>query len=387
MKKSTQSKATTKKPAAKPAAKPTTKPATKPSSKPAPKQVAKDIKKKEDPKKPCDKKKAASNTKEKEISVDKRAFVSGEAPKKVEKIEIKVRTSMNCIKTVKAHDDWVKKAIILSSGKIATIGLDALIKIWDIDKDTKKPLIMMGDHTSGVTDIIEFAKNKIITVSNDKTIRKWNVETGKELFCYKTDQPLNCVKKIDDNLIAVGGIDKSVYIYDFSKDSVNEEEYAKIQVARMEEHKDILTSLELTDDKRLISASGDKTICIWDLNNYKLIKTLQGHTEGVQCLKILKDGTLASGSFDDTIKIWDLKNYTCIKTLKGHTGHVYSLNQLPDGKLISGASDWSLIAWDLEKGEQVFTLEGHEECVNSIDVFPDGKILTSSTDQTVKLWD
>jgi len=294
---------------------------------------------------------------------------------------------MNCVKTFKAHDDWVKKAIILSSGKIATIGLDAIIKIWDIDKDIKKPLNMMGDHTSGVTDIIEFAKNKIITVSNDKTIRKWNVESGKELFCYKTDQPLNCVKKIDDNLIAVGGTDKSVYIYDFSKDSVNEEEYEKIQVARMEEHTDILTSLEVTDDKRLISASGDKTICIWDLNKYKLIKTLKGHTEGVQCLKILKDGTLASGSFDNTIKIWDLKNYTCIKTLTGHTGHVYSLNQLPDGKLISGASDWSLIAWDLEKGEQVFTLEGHEECINSIDVFPDGKILTSSIDQTVKVWD
>ena len=246
---------------------------------------------------------------------------------------------------------------------------------------------MLGDHTSGVTDVIEFAKNKIISVSKDKTIRKWNVETGKELFCYKTDQPLSCVKKIDDNLIAVGGTDKSVYIFDFSKDSVNEEELAKLQIARMQEHKDILTALEITDDKRLLSASADKTICVWDLNKYKLLKVLQGHTEGVQCLKMLKDGTLASGAFDNTIKIWDLKKYQCIKTLTGHTGHVYSLNQLPDGKLISGASDWSMIAWDVEKGVSVFTLEGHEECINSIDVFADGKIITGSTDQTVKIWD
>ena len=49
---------------------------------------------------------------------------------------------------------------------------------------------MLGEHTAGVTDVIEFSKNKIISVSKDKTIRKWNVDTQKELFCYKTDQHL-----------------------------------------------------------------------------------------------------------------------------------------------------------------------------------------------------
>jgi len=384
MKKTSQKAPASKKPAAKPA----TKAPSKPAAKPATKAVVTN-KKKEEPKKGNDKKQTQkkTNTKEKNVDVDKRAFVSGEAPKKVEKVELKIRTNMKCIKTVQAHDDWVERALLLSSGKIVTVGLDGVIKTWDVFKDAKKPLNMLGGHTAGVTDVIEFGKDKIITVSKDKTIRKWNVSTGKELFCYQTDQPLNCIKKIDDNLIAVGGTDKSVYIFDFSRDSVNEEELEQIQKARMEEHKDEITSLELTKDKVLISASTDKTICLWDLKNYKLIKKLEGHTDGVQCLKILKDDTLASGSFDNSIKIWDLKKYTCIKTLTGHTGHVYCINQLPDGKLISGASDWSLIAWDLEKGEQAFTLEGHEECINSIDVFPDGKIVTGSTDQTMRIWD
>ena len=79
----------------------------------------------------------------------------------------------------------------------------------------------------------------------------------------------------------------------------------------MEEHKDLITDLEMATNKRLISASADKTICVWDLNKYKLLKKLEGHTEGVQCLKILKDGNLSSGSFDNTIKIWDLNKYTC----------------------------------------------------------------------------
>ena len=120
MKKPTQSKTQASK---KPATKPTTKPATKTSTKPATKAPSKPAAKtgatkKEQPKKPCDKK--ATNTKEKDISVDKRAFVSGEAPKKFEKEEMKIRTSMKCIKTIQAHDDWVEKAIIVSNGKVVT---------------------------------------------------------------------------------------------------------------------------------------------------------------------------------------------------------------------------------------------------------------------------
>jgi WD40 repeat protein len=386
MKKSTAP--TTKKPVTKPANKPTSKPTTKPSTKPATKPAQKVTGQKQKEvgnNKPCDKK----EKKEEKQNVDKRAFISKESPK-MEKIEIKPKLNMKCIKTVQAHDDWVEKALILASGKVITIALDGIIKIWDFSKeskDTKKPLTMLGGHTSGITDVIEFSKNKIITVSKDKTIRKWNVETGDELFCYKMDVPLTCIKKVDDNLIAVGGTDKSIYILDFSNDLVKEEELDKVLISRMEEHKDIITALEIATNKRLISSSADKTICVWDLNNYKLIKKLEGHTEGVQCLKVLKDGNLSSGSFDNTIKIWDLNKYTCIKTLKGHTGHIFCLNQLLDGKLISGASDWSLIAWDIDKGEPVFTLEGHEECINSIDIFPDGNIITASTDQTVKIWE
>lgn len=370
----------TKKPSTKPTTKTATKTSTKPSSKPAQKTEA--PKKKEIPNKKCEKKEEKQN-------VDKRAFVSAENPK-MEKIEIKPKLNMKCIKTVQAHDDWVERALILASGKIITVALDGIIKIWDFSKeakDTKKPLTMLGGHTSGITDVIEFTKNRIITVSKDKTIRKWNVETGDELFCYKMDVPLTCIKKVDDNLIAVGGTDKSIYILDFSNDSVKEEELDKVLISKMEEHKDIITSLEISENKKLISASNDKSICVWDLKKYKLIKKLEGHTEGVQCLKILKDGRLASGSFDNSIKIWDLNNYTCVKTLIGHTGHIFCLNQLLDGKLISGASDWSLIAWDIEKEQQVFTLEGHEECINSIDIFPDGKIITASTDQTIKIWE
>ena len=89
---------------------------TKNSSKPSSKipQKASQQKPKEINNKLCAKKEEKKE-KEKE-NLDKRAFVSKESPNLIEKIDIKPKLNMKCIKTVQAHDDWVEKALILESG-------------------------------------------------------------------------------------------------------------------------------------------------------------------------------------------------------------------------------------------------------------------------------
>ena len=366
----TTNKATTSKTTTKPAA-------TKTASKPA-------ATKKQDTKKTSNTHK--NHEKKEDTTIDKRAFVSGESTKKVQNTEIIRKSNMKCVKTIQAHEDWVEKIIMLSNGKIITTSQDGSIKSWNLlNNASNKPLSCCEGHSEAVMDVIEFGKDKIVSVSKDKTVHKWNVSTGKELYCYKIDQPVYCIKKINDSLIAVGGADKSIRVLDFSLDTNKEEDLPKIEVARLEGHNDEITALEIGNNM-LISSSMDKTIILWNLTKYTLVKKLEGHTEGVKCLKMLKNGNLASGSFDNTIKVWDLSKYTCIQTLKGHTGHIFALNQLPDGRIISGASDWSIIVWN-ENGSQDFVLEGHEEAVYTIEVLPDGKVVSGSVDQNIKLWD
>ena len=68
-------------------------------------------------------------------------------------------------------------------------------------------------------------------------------------------------------------------------------------------HQGPINSILVYGDK-LISASNDRTIKIWDLNNGKELQTLQGHKNSVH--RILMDGDkLISASEDYTIKIWD----------------------------------------------------------------------------------
>ena len=93
-------------------------------------------------------------------------------------------------------------------------------------------------------------------------------------------------------------------------------------------------------------------------SSYDIVKTLEGHTFWVYSVIELSDGEykgyLASGSSDKTIKIWDAENFKVLQRIdKEENGHVNSVNSgfwdENSGMFISGSDDRSAIAWKIEK--------------------------------------
>ena len=144
------------------------------------------------------------------------------------------------------------------------------------------------------------------------------------------------------------------------------------------------------DGTKIISGSDDETIKIWDTNKGDHLQTLRGHADYVNSVAYSPDGTkIISGSLDKTVKIWDENTGVCLQTLTGHSESVRSVAYSPDGtKIISGSGDNTIKIWDANTGQCLKTFEGHSESVYSVAYSPDGtKIISGSADETIKIWD
>ena len=65
---------------------------------------------------------------------------------------------------------------------------------------------------------------------------------------------------------------------------------------------------------------------------------------------------LATGSWDNTVKLWDVDKGKELKTLIGHSKGVEYLAFSSDGsRLVTGALDRTLIVWDVESGREILT--------------------------------
>jgi WD40 repeat protein len=117
-----------------------------------------------------------------------------------------------------------------------------------------------------------------------------------------------------------------------------------------------------------------------------ILRTLNGHTNGVKALAVWPDGRLASGSWDHTARVWDPSG-ECLYVL-GHMAPVNCLAAMPNGTLASGSSDAKICLWDIygaNAGACVRVLIGNENQVNCVATL-DGLLISGSHDRNAQVY-
>jgi len=248
--------------------------------------------------------------------------------------------STTLIRTFSGHSGSVSSCAFSPDGRnILSASADKTLKMWDVR--TGKEIFTLKGHAGGVTSCAFSRNGKIIvSASHDKTLKIWDAESGKEINILK-------------------GHTNSVNACVFSRNG-----------------------------KIIVSASDDHTLKIWDVKTGKEIRTLKGHTNVVWDCCFSPDGhKIASTSWDGTLKLWNTKNGRVINAF-GYQPYSYkSCAFSPDGKsIVSGMAGWVCLLHSKDF-KKITRLPGHIRWVNTCVFSPDGLyIVSGGRDSTLRLW-
>jgi WD40 repeat protein len=230
---------------------------------------------------------------------------------------------------------------------VASGGEDGVARIWETRSGNRRCTLAGHDgpvHAVAVTP----DGSGVVTASRDATVRVWDPSTGAQVGVLR-------------------GHGNGVY-----------------------------SAVALPGGSLIASGSEDRTIRVWprpepvssDDEDRPVI--LRGHEEGVMSLAALTDGTdrVVSASQDRTLKVWDVQTRTAVLTLEGHVADVLGVAATPDGRSIVSAGDNTLRVWDAATGEEVARWPAHFLGANCVAVATTGdRVLSGGAEGTVKLWD
>ncbi|KAI1254288.1 hypothetical protein MGN70_004685 [Eutypa lata] len=293
---------------------------------------------------------------------------------------------------LKGHEDIIISLDVDWSGYwVATGAKDNTAKLWRIDPQHNSytcyatfsghaesvtavalPRARPVEGSKAHTDPLSHPPQFLITGSSDQTIKKWEVPR----------EPQSAKRGI-----------RATY-------------------TRKAHDKDI-NAIDVSQSNQLFaSASQDRVVKIWSIQEGEVQGILRGHRRGVWSVSfaplntpiiqgdqgsVAGKGVIITGSGDKTVKLWSLTDYTCLRTFEGHSNSVLKVSwlKIPEDEerakkpllFASAGGDGLVKVWDVNSGETACTLDNHEDRVWALAVHPrTNTVVSGSADSTVTFW-
>ena len=143
----------------------------------------------------------------------------------------------------------------------------------------------------------------------------------------------------------------------------------------------------LPDGKRILSASVDKSVRIWDTESGEEVRRLD-MDRPIYSAAVSPNGRLAMlGDTTGGVQLWDLDKGNLVHQLNGSPCYIQGLAFSPDGRLglVAGLIDVVRL-WDLETGRELHQFPGHGQAHKAA-FSPDGSLALTAGGPRMFLWD
>jgi guanine nucleotide-binding protein G(I)/G(S)/G(T) subunit beta-1 len=301
----------------------------------------------------------------------------------------------------------------------------------EISKFPVKVRRILKGHLSKVYSLSWASDSRhLVSASQDGKLIVWDAVAENKVAAIplKSAWVMTCAYSPSGKLVACGGLDNTVSVFNLR---------SKTQPIRpireLVAHTGYVTDIAFVNDRQLVSASGDCTCILWDVETRKMIQTFSEHICDVMTISVAPDrSTFVSGACDASARIWDMRTGRTVQTFPGHHSDINAVQFFPTGLafgtgsddgtcrlfdiradrqlvqytddrilcsvtsisfsrsgrlLFGGYDDFNCAAWDVLKGSYVATLDGHGNRVSALQVSPSGSALaTGSWDSILKIW-
>ncbi|XP_038054566.1 NACHT and WD repeat domain-containing protein 2-like [Patiria miniata] len=286
-------------------------------------------------------------------------------------------------------------AVTPDGSKILTASEDKNVRVWDVGNiknstSTKEPELMISKHNGYTYEVVTLnTEDKVITTGDDGTIKLWDLKSGKLIKSLQDPMDGNCraVAISSDDTFMVGS-SNGWYVLslpDFAVKGKFKEEWITPSHC-------VITP----DNKKLVAGIGQPK---WGIHIFHLES---GQTQQIIKLnscefRMLRNGLFvnqyASSLYDPSgktkiLQLIDSRSGQVVSQL-GHHDDVLSIAVSPDEKrLVAGCRDHDVHLWHLDSFSRITAMKGHTDRVTSTAFSPDGNLAASGADGgDVIIWD